>query len=94
MIINFITKNEKHANLPAAIVANKDKFFMSAEGILLHLHITRPNSARKNKKLIQQIVLPSNMRHEIFKDYHDRLTHTGFEATFQAIQKYYWWRSL
>ena len=31
MIINFITKDEKHANLPAAIVAYKDKFLILPE---------------------------------------------------------------
>ena len=94
IIIDFITKNEKHTNLPESVIANRDKFLMSSEGILLHIHITRPNSSKKNKHLIQQIVLPINMRHDIFKDYHDRLTHSGFEATFQAIQRHYWWRTL
>ena len=76
------------------VVAESEQYELSENGILLHIYTPRTKGIPKEQKIITQTCVPSKLRDDVLKSYHDSLAggmHQGFERTYAAIrQKYYW----
>ena len=75
------------------IVIESDQYGMRND-TLYHIFPPRTKGVLKMEKLINQVVVPVNLRRQILSEYHESLVgggHQGFDRTYYAIKsKYYW----
>ena len=89
---NYVLNSELPADDKVArrIVIESDQYGMRNDTLY---HISPPR-VLKMDKLINQVVVPVNLRRQILPEYHDSLVgggHQGFVRTYYAIKsKYYW----
>ena len=64
---------------------------------LYHIFSPRTKCVLKLDKLINQVVIPVNLRGNILAEYHDSLVgggHQGFDPTYYAIKSNYYWNGM
>ena len=64
---------------------------------LYHIFSSRTKGVLKLDKLINQVVIPVNLRGNILAEYHDSLVgggHQGFDRTYYAIKAKYYWKGM
>ena len=60
-------------------------------GTLYHLYAPRQKGKDKINSVVQQLCIPSTLRDDITKAYHDNNGHIGFDKLYESIRnKYYW----
>ena len=68
--------------------------YVLLDGILYHMYYRRARGLPKAERLVKQLVVPKQLRHDALQSYHDSLIgggHQGFERTYHALRnKYYW----
>ena len=75
------------------IVLEADSYVL-LDGVLYHLYYRRAKGLPKAERLVQQLVVPNELRAEALQSYHDSFAgggHQGFERTYHSLRnKYYW----
>ena len=86
-----VPENRNEAN---RIVA-ESQYYVIDDGILYHLYQPR-SKGHKWTDVKKQLAVPSKMRNDVLKSYHDALTggHQGQERTYEAIRLKYFWPKL
>jgi hypothetical protein len=62
--------------------------------VLYHIFQPRSKTQAKTKNLIKQIAVPTSLRQDVMKSYHDSLAggcHLGVQRTYLAIKEKYFW---
>ena len=75
-------------------IVSESKYYSIADGILHHRYQRRCKKADDKLKYIIQIALPSALRHDALKSYHDSLAsggHLGVEKVMASLIEKYWW---
>ena len=92
---NYVLSSELSADHKVArrIVIESDQYGVRND-TLYHIFSSRSKGVLKMDKLINQVVVPVNLRRQILSEYHDLLVgggHQGIDRTYYAIKsKYYW----
>ena len=94
-IYNYLVSKElpDDGKQAKCIVAESDQYIIE-DNILYHLYTPRSRSISKENSVVKQLAIPSSLRDEVLKSYHDALVgggHQGFDRTYASIRaKYYW----
>ena len=95
---NYALNNDlpKDDKLARRIVLESDQYGMR-NNTLYHIFSPRTKGVLRVDKLINQVVIPVNLRDNILAEYHDSLVgggHQGFDRTYYAIKSKYYWNGM
>ena len=71
---------------------HEDKYGLQ-DGVLMHVHQPRKGEDRP----VHQLVMPRQLRPAVLSEHHDSLVggcHQGFQRTYEAIRRKYYWRRM
>ncbi|MCP3685912.1 MAG: hypothetical protein GY861_24965, partial [bacterium] len=93
-IMNYLANNQLPEDTKKADwVIQQAKNYYLQDNILFH-----PSSwtTRSSQEFVDQIVLPTQLRHEVLEDYHDSVFggHHGFSKTLDKIQLRFFWPNM
>jgi len=94
-IINYLC----HGILPrddaaARKIIFQTKKYTMIDEILYHLDLPRQRKRTASTDVTQQLLVPRNLRELLLQCYHDKLSYTGPEKTYDTIRQKYYWVSL
>ena len=95
---NYALNNDlpKDDKLARRIVLESDQYGMR-NNTLYHIFSPRTKGVLRVDKLINQVVIPVNLRDNILAEYHDSLVgggHQGFDRTYYATKSKYYWNGM
>ena len=91
-MIHYLVTDELPDNEVQArkIALSADQFCLE-NGVLYHLYQPRGKKGKSLTAVTKQLCLPKTLREKIVKNYHDHLSHPGFQKLYETMREKYWW---
>ena len=91
-IIQYLVTDELPQNDVQArkTALSADQFCME-NGVLYHLSQPRGKKGKSLTAVTKQLCLPKTLRDKFVRNYHDHLSHPGFQKLYETMREKYWW---